>query len=222
MPPVAACRGAVDRERAGGRGRDAEQCPDGGGLAGAVAAGRPKVSPGAMSNDSPSTRCGPRTASRSPAPRCSPHSCRRPYRRRLDVRHLPNGKHLQDGERRGEPMTEIQPTEARALLTRADRLARRAHDAVRWPYVTFIVALGGTTSLGTFAMGLGTGGRSAPRTSAASPWSWCRAVVHHRHRGRSAFARGRRWRTYIAAWTVTYCAAIAVVAWVPRLGALAA
>ncbi|WP_022905246.1 hypothetical protein [Curtobacterium sp. B18] len=112
-------------------------------------------------------------------------------------------------------MTDIQPTEARALLTQADRLSRRAHDAVRWPYVTFIVALGTTTSLGTFAMGLSTGRAFGAAyfgtiTVVTALVLWFATAI----RGRSAFARGRRWTTYIAAWAVTYCAAIAVVAWV--------
>ncbi len=112
-------------------------------------------------------------------------------------------------------MTDMQQTEARTLLTQADRLARRAHDAVRWPYVTCIVALGATTALGTFAMGLSTG-----RAFGAAYFGTIAVVVAVvlwftiSIRGRSAFARGRRWTAYIAAWAVAYCAAIAVVAWV--------
>jgi len=112
-------------------------------------------------------------------------------------------------------MTEIRPSEARALLTSADRLARRAHDAVRWPYVAFITALGATTSLGTFAMGL-----SESRAFGAAYVGTIAVVMALvlwftiSIRGRSAFARGRRWTAYVAAWAVTYCAAIAVVAWV--------
>jgi hypothetical protein len=49
------------------------------------------------------------------------------------------------------------PAEAARLLDQADRIGRRAHDAVRWPYVTFITALGIATSLGTLGMGLTTG-----------------------------------------------------------------
>lgn len=111
-------------------------------------------------------------------------------------------------------MTDPQLTEARALLAHADRLARRTHDAVRWPYVAFIVALGATTSLGTFAMGM-----SAGRAFAAAYVGtivvvlalvlWFSAAI----RGRAAFARGRRWITYVAAWGLSYCAAIAVVGW---------
>ncbi|WNY34978.1 hypothetical protein Q9Q99_08050 [Curtobacterium flaccumfaciens] len=68
------------------------------------------------------------------------------------------------------------PAEAARLLDQADRIGRRAHDAVRWPYVTFITALGVATSLGTLGMGLTTGTRSPRSTSApssrCSPW-WC-------------------------------------------------
>ncbi|MGN7191260.1 MULTISPECIES: chemotaxis protein CheY [unclassified Curtobacterium] len=112
-------------------------------------------------------------------------------------------------------MTEIQPAEARALLAQADRIARRAHDGVRWPYVAFIVALGAATSLGTFAMGLSEGRAFAAAyvgtiAVVLALVLWFTAAI----RGRSAFARGRRWTGYIAAWTVTYGASIAVVAWV--------
>lgn len=108
----------------------------------------------------------------------------------------------------------ISPTEARALLDHADRTSRRAHDAVRWPYVTFITALGVATSLGTLAMGLTTG------TAFAAVYVGLLAAVFALMlffliaiRGRSAFARSRRWAVYMSSWTVSYCAAIAVVAW---------
>ncbi|OIH94446.1 chemotaxis protein CheY [Curtobacterium sp. MCBA15_001] len=109
----------------------------------------------------------------------------------------------------------IGPTEARALLDHAERTSRRAHDAVRWPYVTFITALGVATSLGTLGMGLTTG------TAFAAVYVGTLAAVFAlllgfmvAIRGRAAFARSRRWTAYIAAWAVSYCAAIAVVAWV--------
>lgn len=109
----------------------------------------------------------------------------------------------------------IDPTGARELLDRADRISRRAHDAVRWPYVTFITALGVATSLGTLAMGLTTGTAFAAvyvgtlAALVALVIGFLLAI-----RGRSAFASSRRWTVYIASWAVTYCAAIAVVGWV--------
>lgn len=109
----------------------------------------------------------------------------------------------------------IGPTEARALLDHADRTSRRAHDAVRWPYVTFITALGVSTALGTLAMGLTTGTAFAAvyvGTLAAEFALLLFFLIAIR--GRSAFARSRRWAVYIGSWVVTYCAAIAVVAWV--------
>ncbi|MGU3409681.1 chemotaxis protein CheY [Microbacterium sp. M1A1_1b] len=109
----------------------------------------------------------------------------------------------------------IGPTEARALLENADRTSRRAHDAVRWPYVGFITALGVSTALGTLAMGLTTGTAFAAvyvgTLAAVFALMLCFLIAI---RGRSAFARSRRWTVYMASWTVTYCAAIAVVAWV--------
>ncbi len=111
--------------------------------------------------------------------------------------------------------TDLRPAEARALLDQAAVTARRAHDGVRWPYVTFIVALGAATSTGTLAMGL-TEGRAFAGVYVGTIAvvlalvTWFTISI----RGRSAFARGRRWSAYIAAWAVTYCAAIAVVAWV--------
>lgn len=109
----------------------------------------------------------------------------------------------------------IDPAGARAMLDRADRLSRRAHDAVRWPYIAFITALGVTTSLGTLAMGLTTG------TAFAAVYVGTLAALFAvligfmlAIRGRSAFASSRRWTVYIASWALTYCAAIAVVGWV--------
>lgn len=107
------------------------------------------------------------------------------------------------------------PAEAAQLLARADRISRRAHDAVRWPYVTFITALGVSTALGTLGMGLTDGDAFAAvyvgtlTTVFALLLSFTAAI-----RGRSAFARSRRWTVYMASWTVTYCAAIAVAVWV--------
>ncbi|WP_233201831.1 hypothetical protein [Cryobacterium sp. Y11] len=56
-----------------------------------------------------------------------------------------------------ENQSTISPAEARSLLNHADRLSRQAHESTRWPYITFILALGVSTTLGTLAMGLTTG-----------------------------------------------------------------
>ncbi|WP_144760112.1 chemotaxis protein CheY [Curtobacterium sp. 9128] len=109
----------------------------------------------------------------------------------------------------------VSPSEARRLLDHADRLSRRAHDQTRWPYVTFILALGMVTAFGALGMGLTTGdafGLVYVTTLAA----FFALIVFFAVsiRGRSAFARSRRWTAYIASWVVTYAAAIAVVGWV--------
>ncbi len=110
---------------------------------------------------------------------------------------------------------DITPDDARRLLDRADTISRTAHDRTRWPYVTFILALGLVSSFGTLAMGLTVGdafGLAYTSTLAAFFALLLFFVVSIK--GRSAFARSRRWTAYIAAWSVTYVAAIAVVAWV--------
>jgi hypothetical protein len=107
------------------------------------------------------------------------------------------------------------PAEAARLLDQADRSGRRAHDAVRWPYVTFITALGVATSLGTLGMGLTTGDAFAAVYVGTLVALFALVVFFMVSiRGRSAFARSRRWTVYIASWAVTYLAAIAVVGWV--------
>ncbi|MBO9048773.1 chemotaxis protein CheY [Curtobacterium flaccumfaciens pv. flaccumfaciens] len=107
------------------------------------------------------------------------------------------------------------PAEAARLLDQADRIGRRAHDAVRWPYVTFITALGVATSLGTLGMGLTTGDAFAAVYVGTLVALFALVVFFVLSiRGRSAFARSRRWTVYIASWAVTYLAAIAVVGWV--------
>ena len=107
------------------------------------------------------------------------------------------------------------PAEAARLLHHADRIGRRAHDAVRWPYVTFITALGVATSLGTLGMGLTTGDAFAAVYVGTLVALFALVVFFMVSiRGRSAFARSRRWTVYIASWAVTYLAAIAVVGWV--------
>lgn len=110
--------------------------------------------------------------------------------------------------------TPIAPAEAQLLLDQADRLSRSAHNATRWPYITFILSLGVATSLGTLAMGLTTG--NAFGLAYFGTLSVTFALIMFfmiTIRGRSAFARGRRWTTYIASWFVAYAAAISVVIW---------
>jgi len=106
----------------------------------------------------------------------------------------------------------LTPAEAQHLLDRADRLSRSAHDATRWPYITFIVALGVATAMGTFAMALATGdafGLAYVSTLAVMFALTLFFVISIQ--GRAAFARSRRWTAYIASWFVTYAAALAVV-----------
>lgn len=110
--------------------------------------------------------------------------------------------------------THTSPTDARRLLDEAERVSRRAHDATRWPYVTFLLALGTSTSLGTLAMAVTEGsafGLAYVGTLVvgfALILFFCVTI-----QGRRAFAWSRRWSLYIGAWAVTYLAAIAVVAW---------
>jgi hypothetical protein len=110
--------------------------------------------------------------------------------------------------------TQISPTDARRLLDEAERVSRRAHDATRWPYVTFLLALGTSTSLGTLAMAVTEGsafGLAYVGTLVvvfALILFFCVTI-----QGRRAFAWSRRWSLYIGAWAVTYLAAIAVVGW---------
>lgn len=109
----------------------------------------------------------------------------------------------------------ISPSEARGLLDTADRLSRQAHERTRWPYVTFILALGTVTSFGTLGMGLTTGSAFG-LTYVGTLTALFALIVFFAVtiRGRASFARSRRWTIYIASWFVTYAAAIAVVAWV--------
>lgn len=108
----------------------------------------------------------------------------------------------------------VTASEARLLLERAARLSRSAHDATRWPYITFIVALGVATSMGTFAMALATGdafGLAYVGTLAVTFALLLFFVISIQ--GRSAFARSRRWTAYIASWFVSYAIALSVVIW---------
>lgn len=108
----------------------------------------------------------------------------------------------------------VTPAEARALLDHADSISHTAHNATRWPYITFILALGVATSMGTFAMALTTGDAFGLAyvglLAVAFPLITFFVVSIQ---GRSAFARGRRWTVYIASWFVSYALAISVVIW---------
>ena len=108
----------------------------------------------------------------------------------------------------------LTPTEAQLLLDRAQRVSRSAHNATRWPYITFILALGVATSMGTFAMALATGaafGLAYTGTLAVMFALIIFFVISIQ--GRAAFARSRRWTGYIASWFVAYAAALSVVIW---------
>ncbi|SKA97451.1 hypothetical protein SAMN06295879_2352 [Agreia bicolorata] len=110
--------------------------------------------------------------------------------------------------------TPVAPAEAQVLLDRAEHLSRSAHNATRWPYITFILALGVATSMGTLAMGLTTGNAFGLAYFGTLTVTFALIMFFMiTIRGRSAFSRGRRWTVYIAAWFVTYAAAISVVIW---------
>lgn len=110
--------------------------------------------------------------------------------------------------------TPLAPAEAQQLLDQADRLSRTAHNATRWPYITFILSLGVATSMGTLAMGLTTGNAFGLAYFGTLTATFALIMFFMiTIRGRSAFARGRRWTAYIAAWFVTYAAALSVVIW---------
>jgi len=113
-----------------------------------------------------------------------------------------------------ENRTPVAPADARLLLDQADRLSRSAHNATRWPYITFILSLGVATSMGTLAMGLTTGNAFGLAYFGTLTATFALIMFFMISiRGRSAFSRGRRWTAYIAAWFVTYAAAISVVIW---------
>ncbi|KJC63121.1 chemotaxis protein CheY [Agreia bicolorata] len=110
--------------------------------------------------------------------------------------------------------TPVAPAEAQVLLDRAEHLSRSAHNATRWPYITFILALGVATSMGTLAMGLTTGNAFGLAYFGTLTVTFALIMFFMiTIRGRSAFSRGRRWTAYIAAWFATYAAAISVVIW---------
>jgi hypothetical protein len=108
--------------------------------------------------------------------------------------------------------TAITSAEARELLDTAARVSRNAHDRTRWPYVTFILGLGLVTSFGALGMSLTTGSAfGLTYTGTLAAFFALLIFFMVSIRGRSAFARGRRWTIYIAAWFVTYAAAISGV-----------
>ncbi|MFB2581395.1 chemotaxis protein CheY [Herbiconiux sp. P15] len=105
-------------------------------------------------------------------------------------------------------------SEAQQLLEKADRLSRSAHNATRWPYITFILALGVATSMGTFAMALTTGDAFGLAYVGTLGVTFALLIFFMVSiQGRSAFARSRRWTAYIASWFLAYAAAISVVIW---------
>jgi len=109
------------------------------------------------------------------------------------------------------------------LLERADRLSRSAHNATRWPYIAFIIALGVATSMGTFAMALTTGsGFGLAYTGTLVVMFALIIFFMISIQGRAAFARSPRWSAYIASWFVTYAGALAVVIWAHESVVLAA
>jgi hypothetical protein len=108
----------------------------------------------------------------------------------------------------------ITSAEAQLLLDRADRLSRSAHNATRWPYIAFILALGVATSMGTFAMALATGDAFGLAYFGTLAMVFALVIFFVVSiQGRAAFARSRRWTGYIASWFVAYAAAISVVIW---------
>ncbi|RFA13644.1 chemotaxis protein CheY [Subtercola boreus] len=108
----------------------------------------------------------------------------------------------------------ITATEAQRLLDQADRLSRSAHNATRWPYIAFILALGVATSMGTFAMALATGDAFGLAYVGTLAVMFALVIFFMVSiQGRSAFARSRRWTGYIVSWFITYAVALAVVIW---------
>jgi hypothetical protein len=108
----------------------------------------------------------------------------------------------------------LTPSEARLLLDRAQRVSRSAHNATRWPYITFILALGVATSMGTFAMALATGAAFGLAYTGTLAVMFALIIFFMISiQGRAAFARSRRWTGYIASWFLAYAAALSVVIW---------
>jgi len=108
------------------------------------------------------------------------------------------------------PVSQI---EARSLLNEASRISKKAHNAVRWPYITFLLLLGVVTSFGSFAMAMTEGsdfGLAYAITLIA--FFIVMMVFLISTKGKLAFAWSKRWSIYIASWTVVYLGAIMVVA----------
>lgn len=105
------------------------------------------------------------------------------------------------------------PAEARDLINKAEKISRQTHDAVRWPYIAFILALGMITSFGSLAMAI-TEGQAFGVAYVATLIAFFAVLMFFfiTTKGKIAFAWSKRWVAYIAAWAVTYAAAIAVVA----------
>jgi hypothetical protein len=106
----------------------------------------------------------------------------------------------------------ISPPDAQEMVQRAEQISKRAHDAVRWPYITFLLALGLTTSFGSLAMALTTGrafGLAYTGTLLALFGILMFFLVTTKNK--RAFVWSKRWTIYISAWAVAYMGAIAVV-----------
>lgn len=105
----------------------------------------------------------------------------------------------------------VSQSEARNLLNEANRISKKAHDAVRWPYITFLLLLGVVTSFGSFAMAITDGaGFGLAYTLTLIAFFAIMMVFLISTKGKLAFAWSKRWTFYIAAWTIVYVGAIMV------------
>lgn len=98
------------------------------------------------------------------------------------------------------------------MLGDADRIGRSAHDATRWPYVGFLLALGAATASGTFAMALSDGAAYFAVLGAMLVVVFTLVgVFTWSIRDRAGFATSRRWGAYITVWLVPYVLSIVAV-----------
>lgn len=107
---------------------------------------------------------------------------------------------------------QLSPVAARSLLEEARRISDRAHNAVRWPYITFLLALGLTTSMGTLGMAM-TEGNAFGLVYVATLAAFFASMIFFliTTQGSLAFAWSKRWAIYIGAWLVPYLFAIGVM-----------
>jgi len=104
------------------------------------------------------------------------------------------------------------PTEAQDLLDRATTLSKQSHDAVKWPYISFILALGIVTAFGSLAMTLTEGASFGLAYTATLTMLFALLMFFlATTREKRAFAWSKRWTAYIVSWAVAYTGAIAVV-----------